>query len=349
MATYTYPSSMELRLIEQEKIPDLVEDDPIFQEFPIEESQDTRLRWEQKDNYEGLQQVRGINGAPGLVKAVGSKSYDMEPGVYGEFAPIDEARLKTARELGDWSKPISLDSAVGDLQTHLLQRRIDRIRSIIWTLLTSGTFSVARADGQVLHTDTFPLKTFSASTPWTTTATSTPWKDLQSVVLKQRGQSASFQQGKLYLNQKMFNSVLQNTNAADLGGRRGSGSGGGGGSTFNNLADINSLMSSQGLPTLEPYDHGYISDGKDGYTKGEFVPFIPDGKAVLVGKRTNGAKLGAYRMVRNVNNPNMEPGAYTRVIDRGESQIPRTIEVHDGHDGGPVIFFPGSLVVLTIG
>jgi hypothetical protein len=39
-------------------------------------------------------------------------------------------------------------------------------------------------------------------------------------------------------------------------------------------------------------------------------------------------------------------------IDRGSDgpgkQIPRVIEVHDGHNGGPVIYFGSGLVILTV-
>lgn len=343
MATFTYPDQKELKEVEQEKLPSLIEDDEIFDDFPITEVPSWRLSWEQLDNFQGLQQVRGLDGQPGRVQQVGAKSYDFEPGVYGEFGTLTEKQLSEARELGTFDKPISLDTLIGRLQTQLLNRRIDRIRQIIWTLLTSGTFAVARDDGTILHTDVFPLKTFSAAVSWATFATATPYADLRNIVLKQRGQSVDFAGGKLYMNQVSINNLLSNTNANDLFGRKV-----GGGNTLNDLVDINAISSKQSLPTIMPYDWGYISDGKDGNTKGTFVPFIPNGVAVLIGKRTNGAPLGEYRMTRNANNPKMEPGAYTRVIDHGEDEIPRKIDVHDGHNGGPVVYFPGAVVVMTI-
>ena len=343
MPAYTYPTQQELREIEQVKLPVLTDDDEVLQMFPIEESPSWRLRWEQLDNYQGLQQVRGLDGQPGRVKMVGAKSYDFEPGVYGEFTTLTEKMLTEARELGTFDQPAKLDTFVGRAQTLLLNRRIDRIRFILWKLLTAGIFSVAREDGTVLHTDIFPLKTYSAAVAWSTFATSTPYADLRGVVLQQRGQSVDFTKGKLYMNQKMINNVLSNTNPNDLFGRRAAS-----GATLNSLNDINAITAQQSIPTLIPYDKGYLSDGTDGNAAGTFVPFIPDGKAVLVGARTNGAPLGNYRMTRNANNPNLEPGAYTRVIDHGEDRIPRQIDVHDGHNGGPVIYFPGAIVVMSI-
>lgn len=343
MPTFTYPEPKELKEIEQVKLPVLTEDDPIFDDFPITEVPSWRLSWEQLDNYQGLQQVRGLDGQPGRVKQVGAKSYDFEPGVYGEFGQLTEKQMTEARELGTFDKPISLDTLVGRMQTQLLTRRIDRIRFIIWTLLTAGVFSIARDDGQILHTDVFPLLTYSAAVSWGTFATATPYADLRGMVLKQRGQSVDFAGGKLYMNQVSINNLLSNTNANDLFGRKV-----GGGNTVNDLVDINAISAKQSLPTIMPYDYGYLSDGTDGNAAGTFVPFISNGKAVLIGKRTNGANLGEYRMTRNANNPNMEPGAYTRVIDHGEQSIPRKIDVHDGHNGGPVVYFPGAVVVMSI-
>jgi hypothetical protein len=134
----------------------------------------------------------------------------------------------------------------------------------------------------------------------------------------------------------MVNYLMNNTNAADMFGKRLTNS------TINSLEDVNTILGANDFPQIVPYDKGYISDA------GVFTNFIPDSKAVLVGARTNGAKLGEYRMTRNANNPTVEPGPYTRVIDHGENFIPRKIEVHDGHNGGPVIWFPGAVVTFTL-
>lgn len=336
--TYTYPTQKELREIEQEKLPVITEDDEVFDMFPMTDDPSWRLTWEQMDNYLGLQQVRGLEGQPGKVKMVGSKTYDMEPGVYGEFTEVGEKQLTEARQLGDFNKPVTIDYLVSIAQNLLLNRRLDRVRQIIWTLLTTGTFSVSRADGQILHTDVFPLKTYSAAVAWSTVATATPFADLRGAKLKGRGQSVDFgRKAKLYINQVTANYLLQNTNAADAYGKRLSS-----GATLNSLEDINAINSVNDLPEIVVYDKGYLDDN------GTFQPFIPNGKGVLIGARTNGAKLGEYRMTRNANNPNLEPGSYTRVIDRGETRIPRTIEVHDGHNGGPAIYFPGAIVVITL-
>jgi len=337
MATYTYPSAQALKEIEQVLIPTMTQDDEIFKEFPMTEVPEHTIKWEQMDNFLGLQQVRGMNGLPPRVTKTGAKSYEYIPGVYGEHERIDEDELTKRRALGQYDAFISIGDLVAKVQMKLLQRRIDRIRKTLWDLLTAGTFTVTNDSGQPYHFDTFPIKTHSAAVDWSTTATATPFADIRSAVLKQRGQSVSFgRQAKLYINQGEVNNLMQNTNANDLFGKRLTNS------TINSLADVNSILTSNDFPQIVPYDRGYQNDSD------VFTNFLPDGKGVLVGARSNGASLGEYRMTRNANNANVEPGPYTRVIDKGEDEIPRSMQVHDGHNGGPLLWFPGAIVAISL-
>jgi hypothetical protein len=139
------------------------------------------------------------------------------------------------------------------------------------------------------------------------------------------------------MNRVTLNRLLTNTNQADLFGRRTQGLG-----TYNSLDQVNQLLTGDGLPNVVPYDEGYLNNS------GTFVPHIADNKVIVVGRRTDGAPIGSYQMVRNVNNPGMAPGAYMRVIDRGEQDIPRSIEVHDGHNGGPTISFPSAVAIMNV-
>jgi hypothetical protein len=89
------------------------------------------------------------------------------------------------------------------------------------------------------------------------------------------------------------------------------------------------------------YDEGYLDEA------GVFTLYIPNGKAVLIGSRRDGQPVGEYRMTRNANNPGISPGAYTKVVDDPDD-VPRSVEVHDGHNGGPVLYFPSAIVVVTL-
>jgi hypothetical protein len=182
------------------------------------------------------------------------------------------------------------------------------------------------------------VQSFTASVGWGTAATSTPLADLRQVQLLARGHSVRFDRtSQCFVNQITANNILSNTNSADLFGRRVTGL-----TTVNSIPQLNELLTMDNLPNIVPYDLGYINDA------GTFVPFIANNEGIVVGKRTDGAPVGNYQMVRNANNPDLGPGAYMKVIDRGELEVPRSIEIHDGHSGGPAIFFPSAIVKMTV-
>lgn len=337
MAVFTYPTSAELTQIEQDKLPRLTANRPIFDFFPINSVDSHILAWEQLDNYTGLQQVRGLNGDPPRVNALGGKRYVMEPGVYGEFRRIDELELTVRRQWGTWAQPVSIDDLVMGAQDHLLGRRVDRIEYILWTLVVTGTFAVAGPSGAVIHTDAYTTQTHTAS-DWGTPGTATPLADFRAVQLLSRGRSVSFgPESVAVMNRTTFNLLVANTNANDLAGRFTVLQ-----NTLRSAGNISMILAGEGLPRIAIYDEGYIDEA------GAFQLYIPNDKVILFGQRTSGARIGEYRMTRNANNPGLAPGPYTRVIDRGEQIVPRSIEVHDGHNGGPVIYFPGSIVVMSV-
>ena len=338
----TYPSNVMLKLIERDLLPVLTADDPIFKLFPMVSEDTSLLQWEVMDNYSGLQAVRGLNGQPGRVTNLGGKKYECKPGYYGEFAEITEAEITEKRVLGTFGDPISLDKEIIEKQRFLLNRRLLRIKKILWTLLTTGTFSVAKENGQILHTDTFTLTTITPATPWSTLATSTPLKDIRlGKVTAQTGHSVVFDKtAQMYMNENSVNNLLNNTKASDIGGKRLAA-----GATFNSLADYNKVLMDQDLPEIVPWHDGYYDDDK------VFQLFIPNGKAVLIGRRLDNMTVGDYAMTRNAQNEGLAPGPYTIVTDslnKGSNPVPRTVRVDDGHNGGPRIYYPSAIAVFNI-
>lgn len=336
MPEFIYPTAVVLQQINQELAPRLAANRAIFDIIPMRDVDTHLLEWEQKDNYTGLQQVRGLNGQPSRVKQTGGRRYAMQPGVYGEFELIDEQQLTTRRQWGTLAGSIDVTDLVREKQDKLLQRRLDRIEQIGWTLVATGTFSVT--DGaSIMHTDTFTLQTFSAGVPWATYATSTPLADFRSVQLKSRGYSVNFgSASKAYMNRTTANALLLNSNNADLYGRRTQGLG-----TYNSLPQVNSLLAGDDLPQLVIYDDGYWSDA------GVWTLFIPNNRIIVVGARKDNDPVGEYRFTRNANNPGFAPGPYMKVVDDPD-QVPRSLQVHDGHSGGPVLYHPAAICVMTV-
>lgn len=338
MADFVYPTNAELQLIRQEKEAVLTAVDPVFSILPPVDVDAAVLMWDQMDNFVGMQQVRGIGGQPTRVKPVGGKRYTVTPGYYGEFMTIDELELTTRRPYGAFAGSVSIADLVAIRQDQLLSRRIDRWRYTAWALLTTGTFSATNPDGVVYHTDTFALQTYTAAIPWSTTATATPLANLRAVKLLGRGRGVRFDRSAtIYLNQTEINNLLNNTNANDLGGRRLAN-----GAAINNLGDLNQILAADDLPQIAAYDEGYYDES------GTFNLFIDDDTGVIVGTRAAGQQIGDLAMTRNANNPDMAPGAYTKVVDNGEREVPRLIAVHDGCNHAPRLYYPGSLVKLNI-
>jgi hypothetical protein len=338
MSNFVFPTAAELRAIEQIKLPVLTMNDPIFQIMPIRNTENFIVMWEQKDSFTGLQGLRGLDGQPARINAVGGKRFQMVAGVYGEFSQVSEEELTVRRQLGSFGTPINISDLVTERQDQLLSRRIDRIRQIGWNVL-QGSFTVSGPQGLV-HADAYPVSRYTASVVWATAATATPLKDFRNVQLFEEGRSASFgPNAKAYMNRRTFNDLVSNLNANDLAGRRTSGL-----NSVLNFEEINRVLMGENLPQVVIYNDGYINDS------GVWTGFIPNNRVIVVGARAVGTTM-EYQMVRNATNPNMEPGAYTRVWDSAQEdggRPPRKIEVHDGHNGGPALLFPGDIVNMTV-
>ncbi len=336
--TYDFPTSAALHQIAQANMPRLTADRPIFDILPQEDKDESMVIWEQYDNFKGLQQVRGMNGQPGRVKPTKLRQYSMTPGVYGEYEPLTEEELTTRRKAGTFGEAIDLSDIVLEKQNKLLERRLNRIEYIGWTLVTTGVFAVPNELGEILHTDSFPLQVFTATTAWSNLSSSTPLADFRAAKLLGRGYSVKFnQKAKAYVNQGTSNNILKNINASDLYGRRTTGLG-----TFNSLEAFSQLLMNDGLPSLVEYDEGYYDESD------VFHTYIPDNTVVVVGERPAGQSVGKFQMTRNSNNPDLAPGAYMQVKDLGDHRVPRTIEVHDGFNGGPTIEFPSAIIIMNV-
>jgi Phage major capsid protein E len=333
-----YPTSAEIMAIAQDLMPRLQADRPIFDIMPVRNVDEYVLIWEQYANFTGLQAARGLNGEPPYVNKPALNRLEIRPGAYGEKIRTDELELTRRRIPGNFGAAIDISDMILMNQNHLLVRRLDRIEWIGWNLLIYGTYTTVSPQGVTIATDSSATQVYTSTVPWSTSATATPLADFRAVKLLHRGHSVSFgTKARAFCSQQTLNQALINTNNADLYGRRVTGL-----AVVNNQGDFNKLLAGDDLPSIEVYDEGYLD-----YT-GAFQLFIPLGSVLVVGKRPAGQRLCEYRMTRNANNVDMAPGPYMRVIDKGEQDIPRDIDVHDGHNGGPVIFFGNAIVSMIV-
>lgn len=339
--TLSFPEAADLRAIEQEKLPYLLMNDPGFKHFPMEDVPKAHIIWEQKDNYVGLMAARGVNESFSAVQRVGINRFQAEPGRYGSYIDLTEKDFESIRAQGTWGVVMPLDDLVYSAQDQLLNLRLDRQRQVIWTLLSAGIFSVMGPQGQTLHRDQFNFQTATAAVVWSTVATATPLVDFRAIALKGRGKGVNFgANATAYMNRKTNNYLLNNTNASDIFGKRIEN-----GATINSKSDLDQVLLANDLPTVVVYDDGYIDEN------GTYQPFVPDGKVVIVGTRLNNAQLGIFAQTINANNPDMAPGPYTAVYDSANNQgsggTARRVRVVDGVNGGPAVWYPGAVVILS--
>lgn len=340
---FVYPQSKEVREIGPVKVARMAQDRVGFKIMPMNEVNAGRVEWVQKDNFSGLQQLRGLDGAPSHVKRRGRNRYSYEPGVYGEFETITETELTNRAGGVTADVPIDVSDLVLEADEQLMQRELDRQEQVIWTLVVTGTFSVTAPGGGLVFTDTFAIQTY-AGTNWTTLSSATPFVDFRAACTLGAGKGVRFNaSATAYMNQITANYMLNNTNANDIGGKRN-----GLGANFLTVADFNKWALSNDLPQIEVYDEGYYDDTNT------FQKFIADRKVVIVGSRVDGETVGEYQLTRNAQNPGMAPGSYVFIKDKtgngpdGQKQVPATIDVHRGHNGGPAIFFPSAIIVMSV-
>jgi hypothetical protein len=270
---------------------------------------------------------------------VGQKTFSAQPGVYGEYMTVDERMMTLRAQSTRVGESVNVTDLVVERQDYMNFRELELIEYIHWKALLDGQFSFVGPTGAT-YADQFPIQT-AAFSDWSDLSNATPIKDFMGLALLSSGKSVSFGAGaKAYMNLVTVNNLLRNRNTNDLGGQLAVASGGV--KPVKNLTEINSVLNSHGLPQIVVYDEGYNAEPNNTFTK-----WIPDDVVSIVGQRTNGDSLGEYRMVRNALNDNFAPGRYEKVIDRGETRVPRIIEVHRGHNGGLVIFYGSAIVKAT--
>jgi hypothetical protein len=347
--TLDLPESADLMMVLQNLLPVETRQRELLKRFPIEATDAAKVMWDQMDDFLGLQQVRGIGGHPGRVKHTGHKRYVMEPGAYGEFEVLGEKLLTEMAEPGTLGEPLNLDEYIGKVAQKLTQREFDRIETTWSALLRTGTFTVVDDTGAAIHTDKFAIQSFTPGVPWDTFATATPLKDLRGFIQTAEGQgSFSFgPESELLCNRKTMNDILGNLNANDLFGLRGQY----GATVVNSLDDLNKILVANDLPRITVYNRWFKTDA------GVRTYIIPDKFLIWLGKRPNNERIGAYKSTLNVNRETAsdDPSGtgestqygYFKIIDRGANSVPREIEIHRGHNGGPALFFPGAVAAIS--
>jgi len=355
---YTYQSSEVVNRIAPDLIQTTALQDPIFEKFPIRELNAAKLRWTIKDNYRGLMNLRGYDGAPTRVLRPGENLYEELPGVYGEYGLLEEQEL-TERAKGfpaDLTVPIDVSDLVREWQTVLTTRQVQRMKQAAWTLATTHNLTLYLPNGGVGQQVSYPGQTLTVSTLWSNLSAATPLHDLRQLqFIYGRGTSNSFMAGaEAWMNAKTAQYILDNRNSADVGGIRAEY----GQTVFNSITKFNEILMSQGAPIIKIYEESYqlelgASGGIAGnYPGNYFQMYLPDGVVWVCAKRPGNELPGAFMWTRHlVNGGGMKPYAFINDFTKdtgGIAHVPPKIEVHQGFNGGPVQERPSQTVTMIV-
>lgn len=338
----TYPTNAELLMLQRDLLPRFTADRLGFQLLPFRESEMDRIVFNQPDIFRGMQSWRGL-GKP--TRHVGDRynpfgrNCEVPTGYWGEHDTIDEELLTRGVQPGTCSAPLDLTEHVTNLTSRLLERRYNRIEFSIWQALAFGHYEALNASGQVVHEASYNITTVAAAVPWNSYAAATPLNDFRQIQLYGRGTSADFGVNSMaYMNRITANCLFKNTNPNDVGKAGLTAC-----CTFMGPDIVNQQFAAQGLPQIKIYDQGYVGEDRS------FYPYIPNGKVVILGTRPGGEAIGHYWYTRNAVGCSVTSGAWVKLVDSCDREVPRKIMVYDGHNGGPAIEYPRAVVVLETG
>jgi len=333
-------------------------EDPIFRHYPIRELNASKLRWTIKDNYRGLMNPRGYDGAPTRVLRPGELLFEELPGVYGEFGLLEEQEL-TERAKGfpaDMTLPMDVSDMVKEWQMVLTVRQVQRMRQTAWTLATTHNLQILLPQGGVGHSASFAGQFYTPATLWSNLSSSTPLHDLrQLALLFGRGTSNDFMSKALaYMNLKTAQYIMDNRNAADVGGIRAEF----GQTIFQSIESFNKVLLQQGAPQIVIFEDSYQVDATAGgaiagnYPGNTYQMYLPDGIIWIVAARPGNELPGQFMWTRHmVNGGGMKPYAFVNDFTKenhGRVQVPPKIEVHQGFNGGPVQERPSQTVTMFV-
>lgn len=338
-----YPTNAEFRMLQQELMPRYTENRLGFQLMPFAESEFATIYFDRPDIFKGMQQWRGLKQGSKFVNEGRANPYgqrcEVQPGYWGEFDRVEEDLLTRGAQFGTASSVFDLTEHMVRMDRNLLERQYNRIEFNIWRSLVFGEYVAYNMSGQVVFQAQYDIRTISPRIPWSDRDRSTPLRDFRFVRKFGRGTSADFGRGARYImNQSTADCLFSNQNRNDIGKAGLSAC-----CTFMGPDVVNAQFAAQGLGTVEVYDEGWVDEQRN------FNLYIPDGYVVIVGARPGGTPVGHYWYTRNAVGCGITTGPWQKVVDTCEREVPREISVHRGHNGGPAIEYPRSVVILRTG
>ncbi len=292
-------------MIAQQLMPERTTDDIAFDILRVRSIAEMIILFEQRDSFSGYSTGRRSGAGFRVVPREEKRRFTVTPYDYGEEKVMDEDFLRMTRQMGTFGMPQrNGEEQINDI-IHLIDRFIKRYKYNLWTLLTTGTYSVLGEKGEFIGGDSYVFQSFTVSTAWSNFAASTPIEDLRNMRLQHRGTSSSFgRKGKIYLQSQDVINLLSNTNANDLGAKRVI-TQNAGAQPFQ-LGDVNRFLLDSDLPEIVEYDEflptaatnfSTVIPSATAGANSLYQMYIPYQTGVAIGARDYGEPIGDYTMI----------------------------------------------------
>lgn len=349
MITYKFPTNVELDMMTREYV--------INREkfkgqmiIPFKETMAQKVQWDELDNERGMTTPHQMDADPKVTERPGSQLREYTPAYFKESELIKESELLNARAFATLGGVVNIDQLVAERLRSRIDKDFIRAEWLRWQMLLG---SISINENGVKVNETFAVQTHNPAVAWNNTANAKVLTEIEAAALKFYGTGATAAGAMLYVNRPTLNNILANTNQADIAAFRNA--------NYLNLTysleELNKVFEARGLPMLMLYDEGYID------ANGDFQTFIPEGKAILVGKREGSMPMGSFMLtpsLHKTSNGMPAGGFFSLVTVNGETNntgmvnlsalgaaANPKISVTTGFYGGPTLFYPKSIIVIN--
>ncbi|MDW8293260.1 MAG: hypothetical protein RML84_09245 [Anaerolineae bacterium] len=322
--------------------------------LPDEPKQSHTFALLHKRPFRGIVQWRGMGGTARPTRAPFLFENDVcfvRPGYWAEYQEVDEVFLRSFAQPGTHSAPIDLVEYERQLMFDISMKLHQLKELLIWQALTNGYVEERDENGTIVWSQRYRIIRARFAISACDVQNSTPLADLACIVNSVIGVSgARFDTdgAVMYANSRTWECLLRNQNPRDLGRM---------GQTA--CCDVPSLerlaqfFVARGLPVPRKYN-GIWNDNQ-----GRPQFYIPTGKIVIIGRRVDGQRLGAFYMPPTLIQAGSDTlgnhGTFVVRQDNASSDSrmewrgKRVIRYTYGLEGIPVLEYPTSVIVVDTG
>lgn len=345
--TYTYPTNVALDMVTQEYV---AQTEKMRGEelMPFEDTATQVVRWDELDTERGMTAPHTMGTDPKIDVRQGSRVREFEPIPFKETDLIKEDELLRARQFGSLGGVVNIGGLIG----RIAKNRVDKNRlRVEWTRWQAFRGQLTMDENGVRINESFPVQQFTPIIPWSDRANAKILRDWNSLKTYYRGTGATAGGAIAVGNSTTISAILENANPNDLQGFRNE--------NFRNtnfdVTEMNKIFAARGLPTIEENDDGWID------SDGNFQTWLHDGELIIFGKRPVGQQIGKWLMTPTLHrqkNGMPAPGMFeiievngfpsggsttVSIGELGTHKNPK-IEITGGIYGGPVLFYPRSII-----